>query len=94
MAALFLVYVHNRTVPVTLFDTFKYAWLPSLTSGITAMLIVLPLRWMIPNSVIGLLIQVSSATFVLCLFGFIFLSKESEKNLVISVARRLFPRIS
>ncbi len=92
MAALFLVYVHNRTVPISLKDTFKFAWLPSLSSGFAALLIALPLRWVVDASVLGLLIQLSGASVVLCLFGFIFLSNDAERILVLSVVRRLIPR--
>jgi hypothetical protein len=92
MAALFLVYVHNRTVPISLKDTFKFAWLPSLSSGFAALLIALPLRWVVDAGVLGLLIQLSGASVVLCVFGFIFLSNDAERILVLSVVRRLIPR--
>jgi Na+-driven multidrug efflux pump len=92
MAALFLVYVHNRTVPISLQDTFKYAWLPSFSSGFAALLIALPLRWMMNDGLVSLIIQVTGATLVLCLFGFIFLSNDSERMLVVSAVRRLIPR--
>jgi Na+-driven multidrug efflux pump len=92
MAALFLVYVHNRTVPISLQDTFKYAWLPSFSSGFAALLIALPLRWVMNDGLISLLIQFSAAALVMCLFGFIFLSNVSERILVLSAVRRLIPR--
>ena len=92
MATLFLMYVHNRTVPISLQDTFKNAWLPSFSSGLAALLITLPLRWVMNDGLVSLLIQVSGAALVLCLFGFVFLSNDTERILVLSVVRRLIPR--
>jgi uncharacterized membrane protein YiaA len=94
MAVLFLVYVHNRTVPISLHDTFKFAWLPSLCSGFAALLVALPLRWVMNDGLVSLLIQVSGAALAVCLFGFIFLSNDCERILVLSVVRRLIPRTS
>ena len=79
-------------MPISLQDTFKYAWLPSLSSGFAALLIALPLRWVMNDGLVSLLIQVSGAAFVLCLFGFIFLSNDAERILVLSAVRRLIPR--
>jgi len=81
-------------VPISLKDTFKFGWLPSLSSGLAALLIALPLRWLMNDGLVSLLIQVSGAAIVVCLFGFIFLSNDSEKILVLSLVRRFIPRTS
>ncbi len=94
MTALFLVYVHGRTLPITLRETFKRGWLPSLGWGLAAMLLSLPLRWVMPNGVLGLLIQASWTLAMLCIVGFIFLTKEDERQVLLSAVRRFMPRTS
>jgi O-antigen/teichoic acid export membrane protein len=94
MSALFLVYVHGRTLPISLRETFTNGWLPSLGWGLAAMLLSLPLRWMMPNGVMGLLIQASWTLTMLCIVGFIFLTKEDERQVLVSAIRRVIPRTS
>jgi hypothetical protein len=94
MSALFLVYVHGRTLPISLRETFTNGWLPSLGWGLAAMLLSLPLRWMMPNGVMGLLIQASWTLTMLCIVGFIFLTKEDERQVMVSAIRRVIPRTS
>ena len=94
MAALFLVYVHGRTIPITLKETAKKAWLPSLGWGSAALLVSLPLRWMVPTGVTGLLIHTGWAIAMLGIVGFAFLSKEGERSVVLSAVRSILPRTS
>lgn len=94
MAALFLVYVHGRTIPISLRETLKSGWIPSLGWGLAAMMLSLPLRWLIPNGVTGLLLHTSWALVMLSIVGFAFLSKEDERQVLLTAVRRLIPRTS
>ncbi len=89
MGALFLVYVHGRSVPVTLTDTWRSAWLPAFSIGIAALLMTLPLRWLLPPGVPGLLTMACTATLVLFGFALTLLVNESERETLRSMARRL-----
>ncbi|MCE2871596.1 MAG: oligosaccharide flippase family protein [Oxalobacteraceae bacterium] len=94
MAAIFLVYVHGRTIPISLRETLKSGWIPSLSWGLSALLLSLPMRWIVPNGVSGLLLHVSWTLAMLSLIGFIFLSREDERQILLSAVRRLIPRTS
>jgi O-antigen/teichoic acid export membrane protein len=91
MAVFFLVYVHGRTVPISLYETLKNAWIPSVGNGIAALLLALPLKWIIPSGVTGLLLHVSWALILLIVVGFAFLTSQQERQLVLSAMRRLIP---
>lgn len=91
MGALFLVYVHGRSVPVTLSDTWRTAWLPALAVGLAALLLALPLRWLLPPGVPGLLVLASAATLVLCTFAITLLVNDSERAALRSAAKRWLP---
>jgi O-antigen/teichoic acid export membrane protein len=91
MGTLFLVYVHGRSVPVTLADTWRLAWLPALGVGIAALLLVLPLRWLLPPGVPGLLMLAGAAVLALLGFALTLLVNDSERATLHSAARRLLP---
>ncbi len=91
MGALFLAYVHGRSVPVTLTDTWRMAWLPALTVGVAALLLALPLRWLLPPGVPGLLLMACAATLVLFGFALTLLVNDGERAALRSVARRMLP---
>jgi hypothetical protein len=91
MGILFLVYVHGRSVPVTLADTWRLAWLPALGVGIAALLLALPLRWMMPPGVPGLLLLAGAASLALIGFALTLLVNDSERAALHSAARRLLP---
>jgi O-antigen/teichoic acid export membrane protein len=91
MGTLFLVYVHGRSVPVTLADTWRLAWLPALGVGIAALLLVLPLRWLLPPGVPGLLMLAGAASLALLGFALTLLVNDSERATLHSAARRLLP---
>lgn len=91
MGALFLAYVHGRSVPVTLADTWRIAWLPAFSVGIAALMLALPLRWLLPGGVPGLLLTGCAAALVLFGFALTLLVNDSERAALRSAARRLLP---
>ena len=91
MGAMFLVYVHGRSVPASLKDTWRTAWMPAFAVGLAALLLALPLRWLLPAGVAGLLALTSAAMLVLCAFAMTLLVNDSERAALRSVARRWLP---
>lgn len=78
-------------MPVTLADTWRLAWLPALGVGIAALLLVLPLRWLLPPGVPGLLMLAGAAVLALLGFALTLLVNDSERATLHSAARRLLP---
>ncbi len=94
MGALFLGYVHGRSVPVSLAEALRGAWVPALSAGAAALLLVLPLKWLMPPGVPGLLILGGAAVISLCAMAVVLLSNDAERTGLRSVARRLLPGVS
>jgi len=56
-----------------------------------ALLLALPLRWLLPPGIPGLLMMGCTATLVLCGFALTLLVNDSERAALRSMARRLIP---
>jgi O-antigen/teichoic acid export membrane protein len=93
MSGLFLLYVHGRTVPVSFNDTLRQAWLPSITTGSAAMILLLPVKWLLPASAIGTMLLVSLAMMALLVAGVVFIINTNERAAVWAMARKLYPGV-
>ncbi len=82
MSVLFLAWVHGRTVPVTLALVWTRCWQPALLAGGTAVLALLPLRWLIAHTLPGLpglLALIATAALALLLAGLMFVLRDDER---------------
>jgi O-antigen/teichoic acid export membrane protein len=91
MTALFLVYVHGRTVPVSLVETLRVSWLPSITIGSIGLAFLIPLKWLLPAGVISTLLLVTMALLALLVAGFFFIINMNERHTLLAFARKLAP---
>lgn len=91
MGTLFLVYVHGCSVPISLVDTLRHAWWPALCAGLSALLFVLPLKWLLPAGLPSLIALGFSALLALSIFALAFLVSDGERATLRSAARRLLP---
>ena len=89
MTSLFLLYVHGRTVPVTLAETWNACWRPSLLSGCCVLLLLFPLRWWMGDSLAALFVMAGISSMLLLAIGLIFIVHSSERSALLSSTRRL-----
>ena len=93
MTFAFLMYVHGRTVPVSLADTLRLSWMPGLVTGACALSLMLPLKYWLPESLIGMLALAAVATLTLITAGFAFVVTLDERHALWSATRRVLPGI-
>jgi O-antigen/teichoic acid export membrane protein len=91
MTALFLVYVHGRTVPVSLLETLRLSWLPSIAIGSVGFVMLTLLKWLLPAGVITTLLLVAMALVALLVAGFVFIVSVDERHALLAVARKFTP---
>ena len=89
----FLIYVHGRTVPVSLSDTLRLSWMPGLLTGACALLLMLPLKYWLPENLIGMLTLATVATLTLITAGFAFVVSFDERHALWSATRRYLPGV-
>jgi len=93
MTAAFLIYVHERTIPITLSDTMRLSWLPGLLTGTGALLLMLPLKHWLPASLNGMLILGIASTLTLIAGGLLFVVSFDERHALWSSTRRYLPGV-
>lgn len=91
MAALFIVYVHGRTVPVALRDTLRTCVWPGLVTACAALLLALPLKWLVPDTLAGLLLLCSVGGLLLVTGGLTFIVRVDERAALRAMSRWLMP---
>jgi O-antigen/teichoic acid export membrane protein len=85
----FLVFVHGRTVPVTLAETVRSGFGRSLAIGAIIICILLPMKWLVPHSLLATIAIVSTALLTLGLAGLFFIVNVDERAAMVAMARRL-----
>ncbi len=91
MSGLFLLYVHGRTIPITIHATLYQAWLPSLATGCAAIILLLPCKWLMPAGAVGALLLGAVAMLTLITAGLTFIVNTDERAAVWAAARKLYP---
>ncbi len=94
MTALFLVYVHGRTIPSSLSETLRTGWWPGIATGSAVLLLILPLKWLLPASVGGLLLLVLLSGLSLLSAGLSFVTRVDERAALWTATRRWMPGLS
>lgn len=89
MSALFLLFVHGRTVPIAFSDAMREGLGRSLLVGLLIFCVLLPLKWLIPEGLLGTVLIVCTAVPALMLAGFAFIANVDERAAILAVARRL-----
>ncbi len=91
MAALFIAYVHGRTVPVSMHDALRACVWPGLATACAALLLALPLKWILPDTLAGLLLLAGAGGLLLLGGGLVFIARVDERAALRSMSRRLLP---
>lgn len=89
MGALFLWFVHGRSVPVSLREMLRQGIGPSLAVGSIIFAILLPLKWLVPEGLLGTLAMVALAGISLLLAGLAFIVSVDERAALRAAARRI-----
>jgi O-antigen/teichoic acid export membrane protein len=89
MSVLFLWYVHGRTVPISLRDAMRDGFGRSLAVGALIFGILFPLKWLMPDGLLGTVVIVSAALVTLAVAGILFIVSVDERAALWAVARRL-----
>ncbi len=93
MTGLFLAFVHGRTVPIRFGETLRECWLPGIGLCAAVMLLVLPLTWLLPDTLSGLLLLAATSGLLLGAAGLAFIVRTDERAALLSVTRRLVPGV-
>lgn len=88
MSALFLWYVHGRTVPISIGETLRDGLGRSVGVGLLIFGVLFPLKWIIEDSLLGTVAIVSGALLTLALAGIVFVVRVDERAALMAVARR------
>ncbi len=88
MSALFLLFVHGRTVPIPIGDTLREGLGRSFSVGLLIFGVLFPLKWLIPEGLVGTVAIVSGALLTLAVAGIIFIVSVDERAALLAVARR------
>lgn len=88
MTALFLIYVHGRTVPILFGDTLREGFGRSLMVGLAILCVLFPAKWLFPSGVLGTVAIVSTALVALSLAGLMFIVGVNERTALRSMVRR------
>ena len=93
MSALFIGWVHGRTVPVTLARVWSQCWRSGLLAGTGTAIAMLPLKWLIDQHIAGvpaLLLLLAASGLSLLLAGLGFVLNADERAML---RQRLSPRL-
>lgn len=91
MSALFLVYVHGRTIPISFAVIMREGLGRSLTVGLLIFLALFPVKWLMPDGLLGTVAIVSAALLALTLAGLLFVVNVDERAALRAMARRFRP---
>lgn len=89
MSISFLLFVHERTVPVSFNDSLLQGFGKSISVGMLVFGVLFPIKWLIPQGLFGTALIVSAALLTLALAGFAFIVSGDERAALLAVARRL-----
>ncbi len=89
MAALFIAYVHGRTVPIAARDTLRACAWPGLPTACAALLLALPLKWLLSDTPGGLMLLAGAGGLLLLVGGLAFIVRVDERAALRSMSRRL-----
>lgn len=89
MSGSFLLFVHERTVPISFNDVLVQGFGKSMSVGMLVFGVLFPLKWLIPQGLLGTALIVSAALLTLALAGFAFIVSGDERAALLAVARRM-----
>ena len=88
MSACFLLFVHGRTIPITLQEALREGFGRSLAVGAIVFSILLPIKWISPAGLASTLMIASAAMLMLLFAGLMFILNVDERNTLRAMVRR------
>jgi len=89
MSGLFVMYVHGRTIPISLRDVMRKGAGRSLLIGMLIFGLLFPIKYWIPRDLTNTLLIVSAAILTLAYAGFHYVVSVDERARLFAIARRL-----
>lgn len=89
MGAAFLLFVHGRTVPIAFSETLRQGFGRSIAIGAAIIVLLLPLKWLLPDGVLATLGVLALAGVTLALAGLFFIVGTDDRAAMLAYARRL-----
>lgn len=91
MTVLFLGYVHGRTIPLSVREPLRVCWGPSLAVGMLVLILMLPLKWVLPETLSALLLLAAISGIAWLAAGLAFVIRVDERAALFSITRRWIP---
>lgn len=88
LSAAFLIYVHGRTVPISLPDTLRQGGQP-LLAGLAILSLLLICKWLLPAGMLANTAIAIAGLVALCAFGFSYVLRPNERLTVVLTLRRM-----
>lgn len=92
MTALFLGYVHGRTVPVSFAETWRLALFPSIGVGCASVLLMLAIKLLVPETPAGLAVLGLLSLLTLGAAGLSLIANATEREHLFGLARKWVAR--
>lgn len=89
MTACFLLFVHGRTVPIRFADAWRDGFGRSLTVGFLILAVLLPIKWLYLDGLLGTVAIVSTAIVALTVAGLMFIVSVDQRTALLSMFRRI-----
>ncbi|MDQ9170684.1 oligosaccharide flippase family protein [Oxalobacteraceae bacterium R-40] len=89
MTACFLLFVHGRTVPISFSDAWRDGFGRSVMVGFFILAVLLPVKWLFLDGLLGTVAIVSTAVVALGIAGFMFIVSVDQRTALLSMFRRL-----
>ncbi len=89
MTAVFLLFVHGRTVPIQFSDAWRDGFGRSFMVGFLILAVLLPIKWLFLDGLLGTLAIVSTAAIALTVAGWMFIVSVDQRTALFSMVRRI-----
>jgi O-antigen/teichoic acid export membrane protein len=90
MTTVFLIYVHGRTVPISLTEALREGFGRSLAVGFLIFGVLFPIKWLVPHGLLATVAIVAAALLALTAAGLWFIVGVDERAALRAVYRRLY----
>jgi len=88
ICTIFLLFVHGRTVPVSIGESLRSGFGRSLLVGLVVIGSLLPVKWLLSGGLVGTLAIASAGALTLAVAGLVFIVNIEERTAMLAVARR------
>jgi O-antigen/teichoic acid export membrane protein len=88
LGIIFLLFVHGRTVPVSIGESLRHGFGRAIAVGMLIIAVLVPLKWWVPGGLLSTVGIVSAAMVALAIAGLYFIVGVNERAAMFAMARR------